>query len=246
MKKRDILKSDIRILLWDIDGTLLMAPQNGSYKNYFAPALEKTFGTYGKLYEMMQVSGMTDLQIAFEALQAEGFTADDIHREKEEFCSFLGFEIEQRCLHHSERFITLPGVKEVLQITDGHPRFINSLLTGNLMPAARFKLNFVKLSQFFDFSIGAFGEISHRRQDLPGVASQRASEKFGYQFEPTQFIVIGDTPNDIDCARFFGAKAIAVATGRNHPLETLLPHNPDFLFENLQDTGKIMQVLENL
>jgi len=112
--------------------------------------------------------------------------------------------------------------------------------------AAKFKLKFVGLDNFFDFSIGAFGNESHERKNLPAVAARHASAKFDYDFAPSQFIVIGDTPNDIDCARYFGAKAVAVATGRNHPPETLLPHHPDYLLENLTHTAKVLQILENL
>ena len=67
----------IRILLWDIDGTLIHSNQFGAYKDYFIPTLEQVYGTSGKLAEM-QVSGMTDTQIAFEALQNEGFDVADI------------------------------------------------------------------------------------------------------------------------------------------------------------------------
>ena len=38
---------------------------------------------------------------------------------------------------------------------------------------------------------------------------------------PEQFIVIGDTPNDIDCARHFGARAVAVGTGRTYLREEI-------------------------
>jgi len=52
----------MRILLWDIDGTLIRSVKTGGYKEYTIPVLEEIFGTSGKLAEM-RVSGMTDLQI---------------------------------------------------------------------------------------------------------------------------------------------------------------------------------------
>jgi phosphoglycolate phosphatase-like HAD superfamily hydrolase len=241
-----IQKAEIRILLWDIDGTLLTAPRGGAYKDYFAPALERTFGSSGKIAEQLKVSGMTDLQIALEVLKHEGVTAENIKSKAADFCSVLGEEIERICKMEEGRFISLPGAREVLQATHEHPLFINSILTGNLSPAAKFKLDFVGLSHFFDFSIGAFGEESHRREDLPAIAARGTSEKFDYEFAPSQFIVIGDTPNDIACARHFGGRAIAVATGRNHPPESLLPHKPDYLFEDLKNTAEVLRVLETL
>ena len=57
----------MRILLWDIDGTLIRSARPGGYKEYTIPVLEEVFGTSGRLADM-HVSGMTDLQIVFEAL----------------------------------------------------------------------------------------------------------------------------------------------------------------------------------
>lgn len=245
-KQLRISHSALRILLWDIDGTLVIAPHGGSYKDYFAPALERVYGSSGILRDIMKVSGMTDLQIALESLQPEGVTIEQISAKNDEFCAVLGEEIERVCSVEKERFISLPGASEVLQATDEHPLFINALLTGNLPLTAKCKLESVGLDKFFDFQIGAFGHESHRRQDLPAVAARNISEKFAYEFAPSQFIVLGDTPNDIACARHFGAKVIAVATGRNHPPETLLPFKPDYLFENLTDTAKVIEILDNL
>lgn len=245
-KQIRIPNSEIRILLWDIDGTLVIAPRGGAYKDYFAPAMERVYGSSGVLRERVKVSGMTDLQIAYEALAPEGVTVEEIYRKTDEFCLVLGEEIERVCAAEKGRFVALPGARELLQATTEHPLFVNSLLTGNVPLAARFKLAFVGLDGFFDFSIGAFGNQSHERNDLPFIAARHASEKFDYEFLPSQFIVLGDTPNDIACAHHFGAKAIAVATGRNHPPETLLPHQPDFLLENLTETAKILQVLETI
>ena len=67
----------MRILLWDIDGTLIRSVRPDSFKDYTIPMLEEVFGTAGRLPEM-QVSGMTDLQIVAEALRDEGFTHDHI------------------------------------------------------------------------------------------------------------------------------------------------------------------------
>ena len=67
--------SSLRILLWDIDGTLIRSARTGAFKDYTVPMLEEVFGTAGRLPEM-RVSGMTDLQIIGEALRDEGFTKE--------------------------------------------------------------------------------------------------------------------------------------------------------------------------
>ena len=71
--------ASLRILLWDIDGTLMRTVEAGSYKDYFVPMLERVFQTSGCLPEL-HVSGMTDLQIVAEALRDEGFTMERINQ----------------------------------------------------------------------------------------------------------------------------------------------------------------------
>src|SRR5467141_3974660 len=75
--KRMTEQTDLRILLWDIDGTLIRSARQGAFKEYTIPFLEKVFGTSGRLNEL-SVSGMTDLQIIGEALRDEGFTHEQI------------------------------------------------------------------------------------------------------------------------------------------------------------------------
>lgn len=238
------IDADTRILLWDIDGTLMTSVRPGAYKRYFSPALERVFGTSGQLADMT-VSGMTDFQIAFEALQNHGFTLDQI-REKIPVMLDV-FPVEMRkVLDNEQSHILLGGVKEILEQTKAHPRLINGLLTGNLTPAARIKLEKVGLENEFDFEISAFGEISHSRNDLPFEAIRKAKEKFNYDFAPAQFIIIGDTPNDIICARNCGAKVVSVATGRGQTMEGLAKLKPDYLFQDFSNVPKVLEVLNKL
>src|SRR5262245_56202596 len=70
MKNKSVSSSDnsLRVLLWDLDGTLVRGARYGIFKDYTIPMLESVFGTAGSLGNMI-VSGMTDLQIVEEALR---------------------------------------------------------------------------------------------------------------------------------------------------------------------------------
>lgn len=235
----------IRILLWDIDGTLIHSNQSGAYKDYFIPTLEQVYGTSGKLAEM-QVSGMTDTQIAFEALQNEGFDVADIFAKVEEFIAVLGSKMAYEISQKDNPYGVFDGVREILNETDRSPRFINSLLTGNLSATAEIKLRYVDLWHYFADKPCSFGEVSHQRAELAQFAGKQFNEFFQTELNPEQFIVIGDTPNDIACARAFGAKIIALATGRNHSAAELAEYDPDFLLEDLRDKDKVFAILESL
>ena len=58
--------------------------------------------------------------------------------------------------------------------------------------------------------------------------------------------MIGDTPNDIDCARHFGARAVAVGTGRFYSTEELLACEPDAFLVDLSDADHVVQTLNTL
>jgi phosphoglycolate phosphatase len=235
---------DLRILLWDIDGTLIRSRRTGAYKEYTIPVLEEVFGTAGQLANM-RVSGMTDLQIIAEALREEGFTHHDIRAEIHRLSQRLTDEARKVTGIGEPFFEVLPGVFETLQVLDNHPRYQSALVTGNIEPMAYLKMELVGLDHFFKLP-GAFGEESHIRRDLPQFAADRINKHLQLELKPQQFIVIGDTPNDIDCARYFGARAVAVGTGRFYSTEELLACKPDAWLSDLSDTQLLIATLDAL
>lgn len=239
-----VTPENLKILLWDIDGTLIKSTRNGSFKDYFAPVMREVFGSCGKLDEL-QVSGMTDFQIFYECLKDEGFSAETVRAKIPDLLKRIPQEMEEY-MRSVKTHEMLEGVEKALEKTADHPKYLNALLTGNLQPAARIKLEKVGLRKYFDFSVSAFGEISHRREDLGFAAIAAASQHFNYEFRSGQFIIIGDTPNDIACARACNAKVLAVATGRSHSAAKLTALKPDALLENLVDTQRFLSVLELL
>jgi phosphoglycolate phosphatase len=235
---------DLRILLWDIDGTLIRSARVDSYKSYTAPVLENVFGTAGRLAEMI-VSGMTDLQIVLEALRDEGFTHEQVRERVDDLRTLYVSEMERAIERGDQSFYVLPGAREVLEAAARSSRYRSALLTGNIEPAAHLKMRLVGLSEFFQLP-GAFGDDSHDRRDLPALALARINRHLGLDLQPSQFIVIGDTPNDIACARHFGTRAVAVATGRLYGADDLLAHEPDALLPDLSDTEMVMSVFDRL
>lgn len=234
----------MRILLWDIDGTLIRSVRTGAYKDYTIPVLEEIFGTAGRL-PSMRVSGMTDLQIIFEALAEEGFSRAEILQHVEVLSRRLTEEARKITGNGVQFFDLLPGVRETLQALADHPRYASALLTGNIKPMAYLKMELVRLEQFFTLP-GAFGDESYQRRDLPALAAARIRNQLQFDLPPEHFIVIGDTPNDIDCARHFGARALAVGTGRFYSREEILACKPDALLPDLSNVDLVLRTLAEL
>lgn len=234
----------LRILLWDIDGTLIRSLKTDSFKDYTVPMLESVFGTAGRLPEM-RVSGMTDLQIIGEALRQEGITHEQIRERIEPLRDRYMEEMKKATGNGQQVFEVLPGVREALEAVTVHPRYQSALLTGNIEPAAYLKMELSGLAEFFTLP-GAFGDESHNRGDLPALAAERISRHLDLVLQPSQFIVIGDTPNDIACARDFGARALTVGTSRLFSSEDLLACGPDAFLPDLSDLDLLMNTLASL
>jgi phosphoglycolate phosphatase len=234
----------MRILLWDIDGTLIRSVRTGAYKDYTIPVLEEIFGTAGRLADL-HVSGMTDLQIVFEALRDAGFSQDDILARAEVLVSRMTEEARRVTGNGAKFFELLPGVRETLEALDVHPRYQSALVTGNIKPMAELKMELVGLDRFFTLP-GAFGDESHNRRDLPASAAERIRKHLQIDLAPEHFIVIGDTPNDIDCARHFGARAVAVGTGRFYSTEELLKHKPDQFLPDLSEVDLVLRTFDSI
>ena len=242
MKQAD--NSSLRILLWDLDGTLVHGKRYGVFKDYTIPMLEAVFGTAGSLHGMI-VSGMTDLQIVEVALRDTGITRAHITARKDELLHSYMEEMKRATGNGNQIIEAMPGAREVLQRIEEHPRYLSALLTGNIEPAAHLKVEITGLAEFFRLP-GAYGNDSFDRRDLPALAAQRINEHLGAQLKPAQFIVIGDTPNDIACARHFGARVLAVATGRIHSAEELRACEPDALLPDLLDADAVIRTLDEL
>src|SRR5689334_5830548 len=234
----------MRILLWDIDGTLMRSVRTGAYKEYTIPVLEEIFGTAGRLGDM-RVSGMTDLQIIFEALQESEVSQEQILAEIDRLSRRITEEARRVTGNGVEFFQLLPGVRETLQTLHDHPRYQSALLTGNIKPMADLKMELMGLDQFFTLP-GAFGEESHIRRHLPALAADRIRNHLRRDLLPEHFIVIGDTPNDIDCAHHFGARSVAVRTGRFYSDEEILACEPDAILTDLSNTDLVLKTLAEL
>jgi phosphoglycolate phosphatase-like HAD superfamily hydrolase len=235
---------ETRILLWDINGTLMRSALPGSYKDYFVPMLERVFETSGRLPDL-HVSGMTDLQIVSEALRDEGFTNEHIRERLDQIRLCYMDEMNRVTRNSNNFFQLLPGVREVLQAVADHPRYHSGLLTGNIEPAAHLKLQLVGLSEFFDLP-GAFGDESHDRRDLPALAVERIQRHLNAELDAKQFIVIGDTPKDVACAQHFGARSLAVGTGRLFSQEELIACRPDAFVPDFSDVELVMKKLAEM
>jgi len=231
-----------RILLFDVDGTLINAVRRREYRGLVRDKLRQIFGTCGRL-DQVDFAGKTDLAIYHEALEPEGFTIEMVMAKVPDLEEGMG-EVLAGMAAGGPVFELCSGVRELLEALATDDRFITSLLTGNLAKLAEAKLRLAGIWEYFRY-YGAFGDDHHERDHLPAIAAARFSRQLGEELRPDRFVIIGDTPRDISCARYFGARVLSVASGR-HTVEDLQALGPDAVLPNLSDTGQVVEVLERI
>jgi len=220
-----------RLVLFDIDGTLLSAGR--AARDSVLAALEAVYGWRADADAPRRgrydFSGKTDPQIVRELVR------DVVGEERceaglEEALARYLDELRGRLT--PEAVVPKPGIPELLGALAREPRVTLGLLTGNLEAGARLKLEPPGFNDYFPF--GAFGSDSADRYQLPPVAVERAWRHCGRDFRGKSIVIIGDSVHDVACGRRLGVRSVAVATGPT-PFDGLAAENPDALLGDFSD-----------
>jgi phosphoglycolate phosphatase-like HAD superfamily hydrolase len=195
----------VPLLLWDIDGTLLLKASREHAEAIHA-AIRRVYDVEPPDGEV-EAAGRTDLAIARSILTLAGVSAA---RVDERLGALRATAVEEyaRRVPHDLSGRVAPHVPEVLDQLGKRDDIRHSLVTGNLEPIARMKLRAAGIGHHFATGQGGFGSDAEDRAELPGIARARAGNH-----AQADTVVIGDTPRDIACARADGVRVIAVATG---------------------------------
>lgn len=234
-----MMRSEMKLVLFDIDGTLLRSAGVG--RRAMEAALVEVFGSTG--HTEYRYDGKTDRQIVRELMRGEGWSDAEIDTRlpavEEHYLDRLVVELAacNGAVH------LLPGVAALLDALDARENRVYGLLTGNLLHGAARKLAAAGVA-FERFRVGAFGSDHEDRRQLPGVAQARARERLGLTVAGEAVVIVGDTPADIDCGRAIGARAIAVATG-HFPVDELRRHGPAAVLQDLGDLDAALRAIDD-
>ena len=218
-----------KLILWDIDGTLIYS--GGVAGEAMRAAMRRVYGAVST-EERHLYAGKTDQQIILETFAERG--RDALVGLLDHFTAVYIEELSARRDEFLARGRVLDGVAAALERLATED-LVQSVLTGNLQPIARIKLDMMGLTRFFDLDTSAYGSDHHIRANLVPVAQARAERRYGRAFAGADVVVVGDTPNDIDCGRAAGARTVAVATGPFGAAE-LRAHGADVVLDTMADT----------
>jgi phosphoglycolate phosphatase len=227
-----------RLLLWDIDGTLLSTGTIG--RRAIMLAVAGVLGA-GEL-PPLDLGGKTDPQIATELMQLVGLPPDEV----EALLPVVIAAVEANLVGTEEEIVRQghlkPGVAALLERLAATPGVLQSLLTGNLAANAAVKVGAFGLARWLDLEIGAYGSDHADRRELVPIARERARRLRGLDFAPGDVWVVGDTANDLACARAGGVRCLLVGTG-THGHGSVSGLDADAVLEDLSDLDSVLAVL---
>jgi phosphoglycolate phosphatase-like HAD superfamily hydrolase len=228
--------SETKLVLFDIDGTLVLTGRAGV--RAMMRAMAEVFGLEGA-FKDVSMAGRTDWHLLSIALAQEGRTLNrsDLERFRAVYVRFLEEEVLER---GEGRKGIMPGVRGLLDTLSSRDDILVGLLTGNFVEAARIKLEHFDLWRYF--RCGAYGDDAEDRNALVPVALERARASDGRRAF-TRIVVIGDTPHDIACAAAAGATSLAVATG-GFDVDALRAAGADVVLEDLSDGDAVLRVID--
>jgi phosphoglycolate phosphatase len=218
-----------RLVLWDIDGTLMDAAGFGW--RVIERAFRQVCGA--ALVTSVPLAGRTDRAINLDVLAAHGQDPGDLAA----LCHAIGV----MAADHRDDLIagggrTLPGAVEAIAALAGSPDVVQSVLTGNLRALGLVKLGAVGLLERLDLEVAAFGDDHEVRAHLVEVAREQFRAR---EAVVPDVVLVGDTPLDVEAAVLSGAGIVAVATGR-YSIADLTAAGAPVVLPDLTDTPRVV------
>ena len=228
-----------RLLLWDIDGTMVRGGGVGT--RAITRAAEVALGR-PLPGVTVPIHGKTDPQILADLFRAAAVADTAIP------------DLLPAALAETERLMAdaeeelrrcgdlIDGVEAVLRRLAARPGVRQTVVTGNLTTNAAVKLAAFGLIGYFDVEVGAYGSDHADRNELVPIALERVQRIRGEHYQREEVWVIGDTPADLACARAAGVRCLLVGTGQI-PLEELDALDADQVLPDLADTDEVVTLL---
>lgn len=232
-----------KLVLFDIDGTLIRAQRMLDNLQRFPYSAKKIFGIdIGALtmerWKAKNFNGAGDRYILWEFIKDFDITKDAfldrIGDVGDAFAEYL-----ESIKDGGPSYTVIPDAKTLVEKVIAADHLSEGVLTGNLGPAASWKLRSTGLP---DIAFGVYGHEADERNDLARLIPSKAKVYFGHAFVPSDIIIIGDTVRDVACARVIGATAVIVATGWEVTKEDFSLNPPDIFVDSLMDE-KVLTLL---
>lgn len=222
----------MRLLLFDIDGTLLRL-RGGIGRRVFIDAFHTALNVdVASALQDISFSGRTDRNLVAEIANRAGLSTAETDRAWPALKGVM--EARAKSWIVPDAVEVMPGANELLS-TLSNESVTFGLVTGNVKSIAFRKLEAAGMGSYF--REGAFGCEHHDRNQLPPRAVARLNSLHGTKFAHADAVIIGDAPQDVECARTNGMRCVGVATGQ-HSSQELKACGAHAVLESFRDVAQ--------
>jgi phosphoglycolate phosphatase-like HAD superfamily hydrolase len=221
------MTSEPQAVLFDIDGTLIST--GGAGARSWRHAFNELHGIPADIGEFTD-AGMTDPTVArltFKSAVGHEPSPREVATVMAAYLDRLPYEVE-----HSDKYRVLDGAEELLRRLGLEKGVLLGITSGAVEAAAHIKLARAGFNRYFPF--GGYGSDSGDRTELTRCALARGERLLGEALDPSEVLVVGDTPKDLDAAHGAGCVAVGVATG-HYTREQLEEAGADVVLDSLRD-----------
>lgn len=228
------------LVLFDIDGTLVSAA--GAGRRSLEAAFRSVHGVDGiaAITASVRFEGRTDPIIIAEMARVASVPSEEVERRADEFREAYLAALREEMSRPDPRRRVMPGVLPLLDHLRGSPGVHLGLVTGNIERGARLKLEPFGLNAYFRH--GGFSSDHPDRREIARIATERLSRAAGIAVPSARVTVVGDTEDDVSCARANGYRVVAVESGWVSR-ERLEAAAPDALFSDLTDLRAVTRAI---
>ena len=223
-----------KMLLFDIDGTLLLT--GGTGRIAFERAFYEIYGIDNSWGHVIP-DGKTDQMIFGEIFERHFGQPPRPNELKNLFIHYARhFEKE---IDITPGFKIMPGIPDLIRRLSNLSHIALGIATGNIAEVSHYKLRRADLHHYFHFM--ATASDSHDRPTLVKHAIERGLTLTG-PLDTNSIFVIGDAEADVHAAKKNGVRSIAVATGSTSR-QTLQDLQPDYLLDDLSNHELLFEIL---
>jgi phosphoglycolate phosphatase len=228
----------MKLVIFDLDQTLvdLISVHDAAVQELF----KSRFGVNASLHEI-DFAGKSLTENFRELAGLKGITENEVAKKSKTLLQSYEKIFKAKVPSNASNYI-LPGVIPLLEELSKTSNLV-VLYTGDSPGVTQSVLQATGLNKFFKFSV--YGTEAESRVELARLAITRAEKLTGHKFQGKDVVIIGDSVRDVECGRQLNALTIAVATGF-HSEKELMSRNPDYLFQNLGEYSKVVQIMEGL
>ncbi len=220
----------MKIILFDIDGTLIKA--GGAGARALDHAVEAMTG-HPRACDSIQLQGATDktnFENAFKAGARRKPTKQQLAVLTQKYVDRLPLEVLASV--KAKKYLKVKGVEKFLSKLSARKDLMIGLGTGNLKDGAFIKLEPSGLMKHFAF--GGYGCDSHQRSEVLQKAVERAAKIARTKIKDNEVFIIGDTHRDVEAAKEAGYHSAVVLDGFGDQ-HAIMRSNPEFIEKDFSD-----------